>query len=170
MAAERRYQTISVQDAHYQTDCVSNQVRGLVCHDRSQGSYFHVSILPQHRKFVRFAFGGEAYQYRVLPFALSFSPRIFTKCLDAAIAPLRLQGTRILNYINNWLILAQSQQQAIRHQDVIFAHMKELGLRLNAKKMCFLQHRGPLILAWCGIQLRCRHVCLLLVLNGFSQL
>ncbi len=34
---EPRYQTVSVQDAHYQTDRVSNQVRGLVCHDRSQG-------------------------------------------------------------------------------------------------------------------------------------
>ena len=26
-------------------------------------AYFHVSILPQHRKFLRFAFGGEVYQY-----------------------------------------------------------------------------------------------------------
>ncbi len=26
-------------------------------------AYFHASILPQHRKFLRFAFGGEAYQY-----------------------------------------------------------------------------------------------------------
>jgi len=27
--------------------------------------YFHVSIHPHHRKFLRFAFGGEAYQYKV---------------------------------------------------------------------------------------------------------
>ncbi len=26
-------------------------------------TYFHISILPTHRKFLRFAFGGEAYQY-----------------------------------------------------------------------------------------------------------
>ncbi|KAL0194632.1 hypothetical protein M9458_008204, partial [Cirrhinus mrigala] len=62
-------------------------------------AYFHVSILPQHRK-------GEAYQYRVLPFGLALSPRTFTKCVDAALVPLRLQGIRILNYIDNWLILA----------------------------------------------------------------
>ncbi|KAI2666795.1 Transposon Ty3-G Gag-Pol polyprotein [Labeo rohita] len=37
-------------------------------------AYFHVSILPQHRKFLRFAFRGEAYQYRVLPFGLALSP------------------------------------------------------------------------------------------------
>ncbi|KAI2668277.1 Transposon Ty3-G Gag-Pol polyprotein [Labeo rohita] len=97
-------------------------------------AYFHVSILPQHRKFLRFAFRGEAYQYRVLPFGLALSPRTFTKCVDAALAPLRLQGIRILNYIDDWLILAQSEMVAVRHRDVVLAHMKALGLRLNAKK------------------------------------
>ncbi|KAL0188417.1 hypothetical protein M9458_015516, partial [Cirrhinus mrigala] len=90
-------------------------------------AYFHISILPQHRKFLRFAFGGKAYQYRVLPFGLALSPRTFTKCVDAALAPLQLQGIRILNYINDWLILAQSEQMAARHRDVVLAHMKELG-------------------------------------------
>ncbi|KAI2655945.1 hypothetical protein H4Q32_012739 [Labeo rohita] len=77
---------------------------------------------------------GEAYQYRVLPFGLGLSPCTFTKCMDAALAPLRLQGIRILNYIDDWLILAQTEQMAVQHRDVVLAHMKELGLRLNAKK------------------------------------
>ncbi|XP_048037449.1 uncharacterized protein LOC125262674 [Megalobrama amblycephala] len=97
-------------------------------------AYFHVSIHPSHRKFLRFAFGGEAYQYRVLPFGLSLSPRTFTKCVDAALAPLRIQGIRILNYIDDWLILARSEQLAVQHRDAVLSHMKRLGLRLNAKK------------------------------------
>ncbi len=99
-------------------------------------AYFHISILPYHRKFLRFAFGGKAYQYRVLPFGLALSPRTFTKCVDAALVPLCLQGIRIMNYIDDWLILAQSHQLAVRHRDVILAHMKKLGLRLNAKEKC----------------------------------
>ncbi len=86
-------------------------------------AYFHVSILPSHRKFLRFAFRSK-----------TLSPRTFTKCVDAALAPLRLQGIRILNYIDDWLILAHSEQIAVRHRDVVLAQMKELGLRLNAKK------------------------------------
>ncbi len=97
-------------------------------------AYFHVSILPSHRKFLKFAFRGKAYQYRVLPFGLTLSPRTFTKCVDAALAPLRLQGIHILHYIDDWLILAHSEQMAVRHRDVVLAQMKELGLRLNAKK------------------------------------
>ncbi|KAL0165937.1 hypothetical protein M9458_037781, partial [Cirrhinus mrigala] len=65
--------------------------------------YFHVSILPHHRK-------GKAYQYRVLPFGLALSPRTFTKCVVAALAPL-------LSYIDDWLILAQSEQMATEHQE-----------------------------------------------------
>ncbi len=67
-------------------------------------AYFHKEILPQHRKFLRFAFGGEAYQYT----SLALSPRTYTKCMDAALAALRLQLIRILNYIDDWLILAQT--------------------------------------------------------------
>ncbi len=42
--------------------------------------------------------GGEAYQYRVLPFGLAHSPRTFTKCVDAALAPL-LQRTTYLGVV-----------------------------------------------------------------------
>ncbi|MGL4478918.1 MAG: reverse transcriptase domain-containing protein [Aeromonas veronii] len=69
-------------------------------------AYFHVSILPRHRPFLRIAFEGRAYQYKVLPFGLSLSPRVFTKVAEVAIVPLKEQGARILNFLDNWLILA----------------------------------------------------------------
>ncbi|KAL0168444.1 hypothetical protein M9458_036666, partial [Cirrhinus mrigala] len=58
-------------------------------------------FMSQIRKFLRFGFRGEAYQFRVLLFGLALSPRTFTKCVDAALAPLRLQGIHILNYKNH---------------------------------------------------------------------
>ncbi len=121
-------------------------------------AYFHISILPCHRKFLRFAFGGKAYQYQVLPFGLALSPRTFTKCIDAALVPLRLQGIRILNYIDDCLILAQSHQLAVRHRDVVLAHMKELGLRLNAKKSVLspLQKTTILGVAWVSSTMQTR--------------
>ncbi len=70
-------------------------------------------------------------------------------------APLQLQGIRILNYIDNWLILAQSEQMAVRHRDVIFAYMEVLGLRLNAKKsvLSLAQRTG---LVWDSITMQAR--------------
>ncbi|KAK9969751.1 hypothetical protein ABG768_027900, partial [Culter alburnus] len=62
-------------------------------------AYFHVSILPRHRPFLRFMFEGRAYQYRVLPFGLALSPRIFTKITEGALVPMREQGVRIQSVV-----------------------------------------------------------------------
>ncbi len=70
-------------------------------------AYFHIQVAPHHRRVLRFAFKGVDYQYKILPFGLSLAPRTFTRCMDAALSPLRQMGIRILNYLNDWLILAQ---------------------------------------------------------------
>ncbi len=51
---------------------------------------------PHHRRFLRFAFEGVAYQ--VLPFGLSLAPCTFTKCMNAALSPLRQMGIHIYIY------------------------------------------------------------------------
>ncbi len=97
-------------------------------------AYFHIQVVQRHRKFLRFAFGGKAYQYKVLPFGLALAPRTFTKCMDAALAPLRFQGIRVLNYLDDWLILAHSRELVSHHRDIVLRHIHSLGLRMNAKK------------------------------------
>ncbi|XP_051569805.1 uncharacterized protein LOC127450090 [Myxocyprinus asiaticus] len=97
-------------------------------------AYFHVSILSRHRPFLRFAFESQAYQYKVLPFGLSLSPRVFTKVAEAALAPLREVGIRILNYLDDWLILAHSQDMLCAHRDLVLSHLSRLGLRVNWEK------------------------------------
>ncbi|KAK3569625.1 hypothetical protein QTP86_002587 [Hemibagrus guttatus] len=85
-------------------------------------AYFHIGIRPEHRKFLRFAFG------------LALSPHTFMKCMDAALVPLRLQGICVLNYLDDRLILAHSKAMAASHWDVVLAHMRSLGLRINPEK------------------------------------
>ncbi len=97
-------------------------------------AYFHIQIAPHHRRFLRFAFEGVAYQYTVLPFGLSLAPRTFMKCMDAALSPLRQMGIRILNYLDDWLILAQSEVELLSHRTLILSHLERLGLRVNFAK------------------------------------
>ncbi|XP_041860863.1 uncharacterized protein LOC121652254 [Melanotaenia boesemani] len=97
-------------------------------------AYFHIPIYPPHRKFLRFAFQGICYEYRVLPFGLSLSPRVFVRCTEAAIAPLRRQGIRLATYLDDWLLLAQSEQEARVHTHVLVEHLSDLGFVINTEK------------------------------------
>ncbi len=105
-------------------------------------AYFHIQVVLRHRRFLRFAFGGKAYQYKVLALVL----RTFTKCMDAALAPLRLQGIRVLNYLDDWLILAHSRELVSRHRDIVLGHIHSLGLRMNAKKSVLLPSQRTVFL------------------------
>ncbi|MGL4249587.1 MAG: reverse transcriptase domain-containing protein, partial [Aeromonas sp.] len=112
-------------------------------------AYFHVQVVQRHRKFLRFAFEGKVFQYKVLPFGLALAPRTFTKCVDAALAPLRLQGVRILNYLDDWLLLAHSRELASRHRDIVLSHIQSLGLRLNVDKSVLAPSQQTTFLGVC---------------------
>lgn len=61
------------------------------------GTYYHVDIHPAHRYFLRFMVGHSHFQYRVLTFGLSTTPR---KVFSVVAAHL------IFPYLNDWLLAA----------------------------------------------------------------
>ncbi|MGL4480680.1 MAG: reverse transcriptase domain-containing protein [Aeromonas veronii] len=66
------------------------------------------------------------------------APRTFTKCMDAALSPLRQMGIRVLNYLDDWLILARSREELVHHRSVLLSHLECLGLRVNLAKSALL--------------------------------
>nr|XP_055041679.1 uncharacterized protein LOC129429181 [Misgurnus anguillicaudatus] len=97
-------------------------------------AYFHIDIYPSHRKFLRFAYRGTAYEFQTIPFGLSLAPRVFTKCVEAALFPLRDRGIRILSYIDDYLICSSSREQAIKDAETVLNHLSDLGFRINMIK------------------------------------
>ena len=95
-------------------------------------AYFHVSILPRHRPFLRFAFEGRAYQYKSYPSGWPCRPVSSRK--SRPLLPMCELGVCILNYLNDWLILAQSREQLCEHRDMVLSHLSHLGLRVNWEK------------------------------------
>ena len=99
-----------------------------------QDAYFHISIIPAHRRFLRFAYNGVAYEYQTVPFGLSVAPRLFTKCVESALHPLRMKGIRVLAYIDDYLLCAPSQELAVKHTETLSTHLTELGFKINQAK------------------------------------
>ncbi len=56
------------------------------------------------------------------------------KVAEEALVPMREQGIRILNYLDNWLNLAKSRDQLCEHRDMVLSHLSQLGLRVNWEK------------------------------------
>ncbi len=85
---------------------------------------------------------------QVLPFGLSLSPRVFTKVAEAALVPLREQGVRILNYLDDWLILAQSQDQLCEHRDWCSRTSASWAFGSTGKRANSCRCRGSLFSVW----------------------
>lgn len=73
---------------------------------------------------------------RFNPFGLSLFPRVFTKVVGGALAPLWDVGIRILNYLDHWLIMAHmalimSREELCEHRDLVLRHLSQLGLQVN---------------------------------------
>lgn len=98
-------------------------------------AYFHVQIVKRHKKFLRFALEGKAYQYHSdCLWLLECSQSVwmqFWPCYS-------YRGIRILNYLDDWLILAQSQDLATAHRDLVLDHLRSLGLWANPQKSVLL--------------------------------
>ncbi len=85
---------------------------------------------------------------QVLPFGLSLSPRVFTKVAEAALVPLREQGVCILNYLDDWLILAQSQDQLYEHRDWCSRTSASWAFGSTGKRANSCRCRGSLFSVW----------------------
>ncbi len=124
----------SYKDDHIEADPLAYMPRGLVHITGSERRLHSYPGSPHHRRFLRFAFEGVEYQYKVLPFGLSLAPCTFMQCMDTALSPLRQMGIRILNYLDDWLILAQSESGSTSHKTLLLSHLCCLGLRVNVAK------------------------------------
>ena len=76
--------------------------------------------------------GGVSYQFRVLCFGLTTVPQVFTRLMAPISAILHRYGIRMLRYLDDWLILAESGTTCLQEWDMQVC--EELGLQVNFRK------------------------------------
>lgn len=50
------------------------------------------------------------------------------------LAPMRLLGLRVLNYLDNWLVCATSEEQWCSHEALLMLHVQAASLSQNLRK------------------------------------
>lgn len=88
--------------------------------------FFHVAIKPPHRKF---RVSGPL-------FGLSLSSHTFTKVVEAGLASNAVSGLTILDYMDDWLVVAELREQVLFHRSMLVSHVQSLGFIMNQEKSC----------------------------------
>ena len=84
-----------------------------------------------------------------LPFGYSLAPHTFSKCVETALEPLRRQGKRILFYLDDLLILSNSEETARRDTMLVINHLSFLGFAINWEKSSPLPSQQTVYLGLC---------------------
>ena len=97
-------------------------------------AYLQIPIHPRSWKFLRFTAGERAWQFKVLCFGLFIALQVFTRVMAPLSGFLHRYGVRMLRYLDNWLIMASSREEACRARDMVLHLCQELEIVVNLEK------------------------------------
>ena len=94
-------------------------------------------MIPMHsssRPALRFSVQNRLYQFTCLPFGLSCAPWVFTKTLKPALTLLRELGVRLVAYIDDILVMAETEEKSRDHKEGLFYLLENLGFIIHPEK------------------------------------
>ena len=97
-------------------------------------AYLQVPMHRASRKFLRFEFLGEVYQFRVLPFGISSAPWLFTKLVKVVKDLFHRRGMHLFQYLDDWLGDAPDPAEAESRAQALVQLCHTLGFVINPEK------------------------------------
>ena len=112
-------------------------------------AYWHVPVHPRFRSFLAVQDGSTVLRFRVMPFGLNIAPRVFTKLTRTVASILADAGVTVLMYLDDWLLQAQSREEAVAATQTTLDVCRRLGFVFNVPK-CILTPSQTIV--WLGMQ------------------
>lgn len=97
-------------------------------------AYFTIPIATQHQRYLCFTVEDHHFQFTCLPFGLSSAPRVFTKTIKPVTTLLRELGVRMVQYLDDFLIMAASPHLAKEHTTALIYLLENLGFIVHPGK------------------------------------
>ena len=111
-------------------------------------AYWHVPIARHFQKFLGFRLGRRKFKFVAMPFGLNIAPRIFTKLTRPIIEELRQKGVRVIVYLDDWLVWADSVEQCLIDTQVLLQVLDARGFKVNLQKSRLTPQRR---FEWLGV-------------------
>lgn len=109
-------------------------------------AYLHVPIHPSSRDLLGFSVNGKTYRYRAMPFGLKPAPRVFSRLVSEVAAYLRGRGLRLFCYLDDWLLVADSEQLLAAQVLILVQTVQALGFIINWDKSELSPTHTPIFL------------------------
>uniref|UniRef100_A0A3B1J038 ribonuclease H n=1 Tax=Astyanax mexicanus TaxID=7994 RepID=A0A3B1J038_ASTMX len=129
----------TVKDAHplpHQSDCLAALGGNVLFStmDLTSG-FYNIPMCDQDKKYTAFTTPAGLYEYNRMAQGLSNSPASFMRMMLSIFGDLNFSS--LLCYLDDLLVFAQSEEQALERLQLVFQRLREHNLRLNPKK-CYL--------------------------------
>ena len=105
-----------------------------LCNLDLKDAYFCVPLNKQPRKYVRFEREGSLYESLCLCFGHGPASRLFTKLKKVPVSILHKLCLRIIVYLDDFLILGETLEEAILSRDTVIYLLQNLGFVIDLKK------------------------------------
>ena len=97
-------------------------------------AYLHIPIHPNSRKYLSFCHRSQVFQFTSLPFGLATAPHVFTMIVKEVKLMALSRGLRLQQYLEDWLIRSQSQEEAQVNTQAVVDLTQSLGWIINQEK------------------------------------
>ena len=98
-------------------------------------AYYSVAVAPGSRKYLRFCFEGQLYEFTCLANGLRPGPRLFTKLLKVPLSFLREKyGITITAYLDDTLLVFESEADAYKYGEIAAELLQDLGFMISKDK------------------------------------
>ena len=97
------------------------------------GASLHIPIHPNSRNYLRFCHRSQLFQFTSLPFGLATAPQVFAMIVKEVKLMALSRGIRLYQYMDDWLIRAQSQEEVQVNTQTVVDLTQSLGWIINQK-------------------------------------
>ena len=109
--------------------------KDFLCKIDLKDSYFSVPLCMSSRKFVRFVWSGNLYEFLCLCFGLGPALRIFSKLLKVPKALLRRLNIRLKIHLDDILLMGRTLEEILMSRDTSVFLLQHLSFVINLKKL-----------------------------------
>ncbi|KAL0870236.1 hypothetical protein ABMA27_005269 [Loxostege sticticalis] len=97
-------------------------------------AYFFIPIHSSCKKYLRYKFEGQTYEFQCLPFGLCSAPFVFTKLMKPVTTFLRNRGHLLIIYLDDLLCINGSYLGCAQKVEEVLSFLESLGFVINYDK------------------------------------